>query len=84
MMHQASIEADAPQAEHIVRALEEAIEPEAVAVGLFDRGHGRFEIFAHYAGVASPRCSAAADRSRPAATERSARSASRRCRKPIG
>ena len=48
-MHQASIEADAPQAEHIVRALEEAIEPEAVAVGLFDRGHGRFEIFAHYA-----------------------------------
>ena len=49
MMHQASIEADAPQAEHIVRALEEAIEPEAVAVGLFDRGHGRFEIFAHYA-----------------------------------
>lgn len=48
MMHQASIEAGASQAERIVRALEEAVEPEAVAVGLFDRGHGRYEIFAHY------------------------------------
>ena len=48
MMHQASIEADASQAERIVLALEEAVEPAAVAVGLFDRGHGRFEIFAHY------------------------------------
>jgi len=48
MMHQASIEADRSQAERIVLALEEAVEPAAVAVGLFDRGHGRFEIFAHY------------------------------------
>ena len=48
MMHQASIEADASQAERIVLALEAALDPAAVAVGLFDRGHGRFEIFAHY------------------------------------
>jgi ribosomal protein L11 methyltransferase len=48
MMHQASIEAGAAAAEQIVRALEEALEPEAVAVGWFERGHGRFEIFAHY------------------------------------
>ena len=84
MMHQASIEADAPQAEHIVRALEEAIEPEAVAVGLFDRGHGRFEIFAHYA-ESPPRDALLLliARGQPA-TERSARSTSRRCRKPIG
>ena len=36
MMHQASIEADAPQAEHIVRALEEAIE----RVKSLDAGNG--------------------------------------------
>jgi ribosomal protein L11 methyltransferase len=48
MSHQATIEAEASAAERIVLALEEAVEPEAVAVGLFDRGHGRFEIFAHY------------------------------------
>jgi ribosomal protein L11 methyltransferase len=48
MMHQASIEANASQAESIALALEEAVEPAAVAVGLFDRGRGRFEIFAHY------------------------------------
>ncbi len=83
MMHQASIEADAPQAEHIVRALEEAIEPEAVAVGLFDRGHGRFEIFAHYA-ESPPRDALLLLIARPPATARSGRSASRRCRKPIG
>lgn len=50
MMHQASIEAGAAQAERIALALEEAVEPEAVAVGLFDQGHGRFEVFAHYEG----------------------------------
>jgi ribosomal protein L11 methyltransferase len=48
MSHQATIEAEASAAERIALALEEAVEPEAVAVGLFDRGHGRFEIFAHY------------------------------------
>jgi ribosomal protein L11 methyltransferase len=48
MMHQASIEADAEDAELIARALEEAVEPAAIAVGWFERGQGRFEIFAHY------------------------------------
>jgi ribosomal protein L11 methyltransferase len=48
MMHQASIEAGAGAAEQIARALEEALEPEAIAVGWFERGQGRFEIFAHY------------------------------------
>lgn len=48
MSHQATIEAEASAAERIALALEAAVEPEAVAVGLFDRGHGRFEIFAHY------------------------------------
>jgi ribosomal protein L11 methyltransferase len=48
MMHQASIEAGASQAERIALALEEAIEPEAVAVGVFEHGPGRFEVFAHY------------------------------------
>jgi ribosomal protein L11 methyltransferase len=48
MMHQASIEADAEEAELIARVLEEAVEPEAIAVGWFERGQGRFEIFAHY------------------------------------
>jgi ribosomal protein L11 methyltransferase len=48
MMHQASIEARAAEAERIARALEEAIEPEAVAVGVFERGKDRFEVFAHY------------------------------------
>jgi ribosomal protein L11 methyltransferase len=48
MMHQASIEAEAALAERIARALEGAAEPAPVAVGLFDCGHGRCEIFAHY------------------------------------
>jgi ribosomal protein L11 methyltransferase len=48
MMHQVSIEAGAGEAEQIARALEEALEPEAIAVGWFERGQGRFEIFAHY------------------------------------
>lgn len=48
-MHQASIEAAALPAERIARALEEAADPSPVAVGLFDRGGGRFEVFAHYA-----------------------------------
>lgn len=48
MMHQASIVTGAENAERIARALEEAHDPPA-AVGLFDRGDGRFEVFAHYA-----------------------------------
>jgi ribosomal protein L11 methyltransferase len=47
-IHQATIEAEASPAERIALALEEALEPGAVAVGLFDRGQGRFEVFAHY------------------------------------
>jgi ribosomal protein L11 methyltransferase len=47
MIHQASIETAALPAECIARALEEA-EPSPLAVGLFDRGNGRFEVFAHY------------------------------------
>ena len=49
-IHQASIEAEASPAERIAQALEEASEPVAIAVGLFDRGHGSFEVFAHYEG----------------------------------
>jgi ribosomal protein L11 methyltransferase len=49
MMHQAKIEAAALAAERIAHALEEAPDPSPVAVGLFDRGDGRFEVFAHYA-----------------------------------
>ncbi len=48
IIHQASIEAEALLGERIVRALEEAAEPAPVAVGLFERGPGRCEIFAHY------------------------------------
>lgn len=53
MMHQATIEAAALPAERIARALEEAPDPSPVAVGLFDRGGGRFEVFAHYAEAPS-------------------------------
>ena len=48
MIHQATIEAQALPAERIARALDEALDPAPVAVGLFDRGEGRFEVFAHY------------------------------------
>lgn len=48
MIHQASIEAEAELAERIARALDEALDPAPAAVGLFDRGGGRFEVFAHY------------------------------------
>jgi ribosomal protein L11 methyltransferase len=47
MIHQASIEAAALTAERIARALEEA-DPSPLAVGLFDCGDGRCEVFAHY------------------------------------
>ena len=41
MIHQATIEAQALPAERIARALDEALDPAPVAVGLFDRGEGR-------------------------------------------
>jgi ribosomal protein L11 methyltransferase len=48
MNHQASIVTGAENAKRIARALEEAHDPPN-AIGLFDRGDGRFEVFAHYA-----------------------------------
>src|ERR1700687_5750142 len=52
-LYQATIEVDASRAERIALALEEAPDPSPVAVGLFDLGEGRFEVFAHY--EAAPR-----------------------------
>ena len=49
-IYQATVEVAPSAAERIALALEEALEPAAVAVGLFDRGNGRFEVFAHYEG----------------------------------
>jgi ribosomal protein L11 methyltransferase len=46
-LYQARVEADPQSAEHIARAFEDA-DPAPLAVGLFDRGDGRFEVFAHY------------------------------------
>jgi ribosomal protein L11 methyltransferase len=43
-----SIDVPASSAERIASVLEEADRPSAQAVGLFDRGDGRFEVFAHY------------------------------------
>ena len=45
---QATVEADAAAAGRVLQAFEEAAEPSASAVGLFERGPGRFEVFAHY------------------------------------
>ena len=47
-LYQATIEVDASRAERIALALEEAPDPSPVAVGLFDLGEDRFEVFAHY------------------------------------
>ena len=47
-IHQASIVVGAGPAERIARALEEARDPPPTAVGLFDRGDERFEVFAHF------------------------------------
>jgi ribosomal protein L11 methyltransferase len=49
----ATIEAEEAAAARIARALDEAVEPEALAVGFFDLGHGRFEVSAHYAETPS-------------------------------
>jgi ribosomal protein L11 methyltransferase len=46
---QATLVADAATAEAIASRLEEAVEPQALAVSLFDRGDGRFEVSALYA-----------------------------------
>jgi ribosomal protein L11 methyltransferase len=51
--HQARIEAPEAAAMRLAEALEAALDPSPVAVGLFERGHDRFEVFAHY--EAAPR-----------------------------
>jgi hypothetical protein len=49
VLYQASIEAGEAAAERIARALEETFDPSPVAVGAFELGKGRFEVFAHFA-----------------------------------
>jgi ribosomal protein L11 methyltransferase len=51
--HQARIEVPEEAAMRLADALEAALDPSPVAVGLFERGHDRFEVFAHY--EAAPR-----------------------------
>jgi ribosomal protein L11 methyltransferase len=46
--HQARIEVPAEAAMRLAEALEEALDPSPVAVGLFEHGEDRFEVFAHY------------------------------------
>lgn len=48
-MYQAAIEADAVSADRILKVLEQATEPSAQAVGMFECAAGRFEVFALYA-----------------------------------
>jgi ribosomal protein L11 methyltransferase len=52
-IYQATVEVAASRAGPIALAFEEAPDPSPVAVGLFDLGEGRFEVFAHY--EAAPR-----------------------------
>jgi ribosomal protein L11 methyltransferase len=47
--YQVTLAAEAGEAEAIASRLEAAVEPEALAVSLFDRGDGRFEVSALYA-----------------------------------
>jgi ribosomal protein L11 methyltransferase len=47
--YQVTLTADARAAEGIASLLEDAVEPQALAVSLFDRGGGRFEVSALYA-----------------------------------
>ena len=47
--YQVTLLAAAREAEAIASRLEQAIEPQALAVSLFDRGNGRFEVSALYA-----------------------------------
>jgi ribosomal protein L11 methyltransferase len=51
-LHQAIVTADAATAQRISAAFEEA-EPPPLAVGLFETGPGRFEVFAHFAAKPS-------------------------------
>jgi ribosomal protein L11 methyltransferase len=51
--HQARIEVPEEAAMRLADALEAALDPSPIAVGLFERGHDRFEVFAHY--EAAPR-----------------------------
>jgi ribosomal protein L11 methyltransferase len=46
--HQARIEVPEAAAMRLADALEAALDPSPVAVGLFERGQDRFEVFAHY------------------------------------
>jgi ribosomal protein L11 methyltransferase len=46
-IHQVSIEVPAALAQRLAEAFEQGV-PAPVAVGLFERGDGRFEVFAHY------------------------------------
>jgi ribosomal protein L11 methyltransferase len=46
--HQARIEVPEKAAMRLADALEASLDPSPVAVGLFERGHDRFEVFAHY------------------------------------
>jgi ribosomal protein L11 methyltransferase len=49
ILYQASIEAGEAAAERIARGIEELFAPSPVAVGVFELGKGRFEVFAHFA-----------------------------------
>jgi ribosomal protein L11 methyltransferase len=53
-IYQASIEAASKAAERIAVLFEEAADPRATAVGVFDRGNGRFKVYAHYEREPSP------------------------------
>jgi ribosomal protein L11 methyltransferase len=46
--HQARVEVPEAAAMRLAEALEAALDPSPVAVGLFERGHDRFLVFAHY------------------------------------
>src|SRR5262245_58400548 len=46
--HQARIEVPEEAAMRLAEALEAALDPSPIAVGLFERGLDRFEVFAHY------------------------------------
>lgn len=48
-LYQATVEADAATANRILQAFEAASDPSASAVGMFERGPDRFEVFAYYA-----------------------------------
>src|SRR5262245_66390634 len=52
--HQARIEVPQAAAMRLAEALEAALDPSPVAVGLFERGHDRFEVFAHYEAAPKP------------------------------